>query len=183
MAADFSTDVMAKLLDLTPRRLQQLAAEGVLPKSERGRWPLIGCVQGYVKYLRERSIAGDAAGSDIYTTERARLTKTRADLAEMERQRLMGETILAREVEATWVALLSVMRTRLLGIGAKVAPRLKVLTSDAERKDAIDREVEAALKALSSAGIDFDPPAVAGPDGGAPHVDGRPAGADAAAEA
>jgi len=32
---------IAHALDLTPRRIQQLVAEDVLPKEERGRYPLI----------------------------------------------------------------------------------------------------------------------------------------------
>jgi hypothetical protein len=32
---------IAKLLNITERRLQQLAKEGVIPKTERGRYPLV----------------------------------------------------------------------------------------------------------------------------------------------
>lgn len=35
--------VISKLLDITPRRLQQLAQDGIVPKADRGRYPLVGC--------------------------------------------------------------------------------------------------------------------------------------------
>jgi len=40
--------VIAKLLDLSERRVQQLSREGVIPKAERGQYDLIGSVRGYV---------------------------------------------------------------------------------------------------------------------------------------
>ena len=47
---------MAKLLLLTPRRLQQLVTEGVVPKVERGRYELAPVIQAYIHYLRERMV-------------------------------------------------------------------------------------------------------------------------------
>ena len=38
--------VIAKLLDLSERRVQQLSREGVIPKAERGQYDLIGSVRG-----------------------------------------------------------------------------------------------------------------------------------------
>ena len=175
MANELGTDVMAKMLKLTARRLQQLENEGVVQKSERGRWPMIPTLHAYIDYLRALATRGDVEGTtaDAYTTERARLTKTKADIAELERQKLAGEVIPADAVQSAWAALLSVARTRLMGIGSKLAPRLKVLTTDNERKDAIDAEIIAALTALSGAHLDFTGDAQeldpgADPDGGPP---------------
>ena len=47
--------VIARLLDLSERRVQQLSREGVIPKAERGQYDLIGSVRGYVRYLRDTS--------------------------------------------------------------------------------------------------------------------------------
>jgi phage terminase Nu1 subunit (DNA packaging protein) len=48
--------VIAKLLDLSERRVQQLSREGVIPKAERGQYDLIGSVRGYVRYLRDQAV-------------------------------------------------------------------------------------------------------------------------------
>ena len=128
-------------------------------------------------------------GGEQYALHRARLAKSRADQAELETDRLKGVLIPAHEVEAAWGALVSVCRQRLRAIGAKVAPRLKVLKNDAEYKEAIDTEVDLALDELATAEIVFDPPPVSGaapaaeepaPDDGevraAPEEDGEPVG-------
>jgi hypothetical protein len=49
--------VIARLLDLTERRVQQLAREGIIPPAarsgnERGRYDLVGAVRGYVHVNR-----------------------------------------------------------------------------------------------------------------------------------
>jgi len=41
-AATQPIGVIAKLLDLSERRVQQLSREGVIPKAERGQYDLIG---------------------------------------------------------------------------------------------------------------------------------------------
>lgn len=48
----YSAALIAKLLNITERRLQQLAKDGVVPKAARGKYPLAGCVRGYVTYLQ-----------------------------------------------------------------------------------------------------------------------------------
>ena len=46
--------VIARLLDLSERRVQQLSRKGVIPKAERGQYDLIGSVRGYVRYPPSR---------------------------------------------------------------------------------------------------------------------------------
>lgn len=44
---------IAKLFNLTPRRVQQLAGEGVIPRAEHGRYPLIPAIKGYIGFLQQ----------------------------------------------------------------------------------------------------------------------------------
>jgi len=81
--------VIARLLDLSERRVQQLVRDGVIPKAERGRYELVGAVRGYVRYLRDLVLKSETGGAD-YASERARLVKARADLAEMEAGRVIS---------------------------------------------------------------------------------------------
>lgn len=55
---------IADLLMVSERRVQQLAKEGVIPKAERGRYELVPTVQGYIRYLQERSVHSDATTID-----------------------------------------------------------------------------------------------------------------------
>jgi len=72
---------IAVLLDLTERRVQQLAGEGVIPRNSHGRYEIGLAVRGYVKYLRERSIRGDSSGADEVGASRVKLLTARARMA------------------------------------------------------------------------------------------------------
>lgn len=92
----YPASTIAKLFNLTERRVQQLAKEGVIPKGERGKYDLIGAVRGYVKYLQERALGrSDGAYNDEadIKLERKRLIKAQADKTESENQKLRGELV------------------------------------------------------------------------------------------
>ena len=50
--------VIAELLNLSVRRIQQLAERRIIPKATKGKYDLIGCVQGYAEFL-QRQIPND----------------------------------------------------------------------------------------------------------------------------
>ena len=58
---------MAKLLDLTPQRVQQLANSGVIPKAGHGKYDLIYSVQSYIRHLREMSGTPDESRPRLCT--------------------------------------------------------------------------------------------------------------------
>lgn len=59
--ASFSGEIIARLLGITPRRLQQLAKEGIVPKAGRGQYPLAGVIRAYIQYIQN----GQTAPEDI----------------------------------------------------------------------------------------------------------------------
>jgi len=119
-AATQPIGVIAKLLDLSERRVQQLSREGVIPKAERGQYDLIGSVRGYVRYLRDQAVKSQAGAPD-YMAERARFIRARADLAEMDAQEKRRSLIAADQIEVAWIAVLALLRTRLLALPAWIA--------------------------------------------------------------
>lgn len=54
--ADYPGKLIARLLNITERRLQQLAREGIVPKAAHGKYPLAGCVRGYIMYLQNAGV-------------------------------------------------------------------------------------------------------------------------------
>lgn len=164
--------VIAKLLDLTERRVQQLSREGVIPKAERGRYDLVGAVRGYVAYLREQARAAEAGAPD-YAAERARLLRAKADLAEMEAGGRRGELIPGAQVEAAWVAVLARLRQRLLALPDRLAPLCHEETTIAGARDQIRRAVREALDELAAMAVAVAPD----PDGPCAAGDGSAAGA------
>ena len=163
------TAVIARLLDLTERRVQQLSREGVIPKGEHGRYDLIGAVRGYVRYLRDLALRADAGVAD-YGIERARLIKARADLAEMEAAQKRGELIPAHEVRHAWGEIVAHLRARLLVLPDKIAPIVHEASTIPQARDIVRKAVHEALADLATTeiAVALDParPPGAG-DGGA----------------
>ena len=50
-----TTSTLAKLLGLSTRRVSQLAAEGIIPKSQNGHWEFIRCNHAYIQYIKNKS--------------------------------------------------------------------------------------------------------------------------------
>jgi len=73
---------------LTSRRIQYLVKEGVIPKPERGLYPLVGAIQGYIHYLQNKERQGAKR-----LTEDARLRGAQADLRVLELAKARGDVV------------------------------------------------------------------------------------------
>jgi phage terminase Nu1 subunit (DNA packaging protein) len=161
--------VIAKLLDLSDRRVQQLSREGVIPKAERGQYDLIGSVRGYVRYLRDQALKAQAGAPD-YAAERARFIRARADLAEMEAEEKRGSLLAADQVETAWLAVLALVRTRLLALPDRLAPQAFEQSTVGDTRNLIRAAIREVLDDLAQPDIQVD---------GSPEPDGfAPADAD-----
>jgi phage terminase Nu1 subunit (DNA packaging protein) len=160
----YPVSVIAKLLKLTERRVQQLSKEGVIPKAEHGRYELAAAVQGYVGYLQER-IAPRGADSDPekadYHTEKARLTKSQADMAEMEAAKMRGALVDAEQMKEALDLVIAEVRANLLNNApTRIAARAKSEKKEASIKLIAKEEIGAALRKLSTT----DPTSLVGAD-------------------
>lgn len=86
-----STATAAKLLQLTPRRIQMLADEGHFQRLSRGRWNLVDITQGYIKFLQRRVERADQTGA------KARLADSKAEMIERRLAREDEHIILLKE--------------------------------------------------------------------------------------
>lgn len=148
--------VIAKLLDLSERRVQQLSREGVIPKAERGQYDLIGAVRGYVRYLRDQAVSAQAGAPD-HAVERARFIRARADLAEMEAKQRRGALIASVDAEAAWIAILALLRTRLLSLPDRLAPQVHEQGTLAGTRDLLRATLREALEDLADSDVHPDP--------------------------
>lgn len=153
----YPVDVIANLLELTPRRVQQLAGEGYIPKAERGRYALVGAVRGYIRFLKERAINGDAADGE---KDKARLLKARADIAVMEAERLNGTLVAVGDVSRVWMDMIGRTKARMRSIPPKVAPLVSLETDVELNRLTLESHIDEALNELSDTpviGLDLDP--------------------------
>ena len=154
--ATYPVNVIAKLLDLTPRRVQHLANEGVIPRAEKGRYELVSAVRGYIRYLRDRAMGRDGEQSSDIASERTRLTREQADRAAMENAKARGELIPAPLVLKSIERVFTAFKARIEAVPRKAVPRLKGVTGDAARETILrelNRDALNELAAFDFAGI------------------------------
>src|SRR6056297_2219834 len=147
--------VIARLLDLSERRVQQLSREGVIPKADRGQYDLIGSVRGYVRYLRDQAAKAQAGAPD-YAAERARFIRARADLAEMEAEEKRHSLIAADQIEAAWIVVLALLRTRLLSLPDRLAPQAFDQPTVGDTRNLIRAAIREVLDDLAEPDIEFE---------------------------
>jgi phage terminase Nu1 subunit (DNA packaging protein) len=144
-----SVDVnaLAKLFDLTVVRVQQLAVEGIVVKSARGKYDLWKSIRGYIQYLQKRRVnqhdSPDQEQSDM-KREQLRRTKEEADKLELQNARTRGEVIEVSKVEKLMQACFTVHRTRILNFPLTDDEKQACLADLLELKN-IDWEREAKL--------------------------------------
>jgi len=144
----YPVSTIAKLFDLTERRVQQLTKEGVIPKSSRGKYELVPTVKGYINYLKGKS-GLDGCGATInIANERARLIKMQADKLAMELEEEKGRLLDASEVEDAWNNIVTRCRSALLRIPSKLALQLSV-ASPQEAEHIMKKAINDALLELS----------------------------------
>jgi phage terminase Nu1 subunit (DNA packaging protein) len=136
--------VISQLLDIGERRVQQLSKEGVLPKAERGKYSLIGCVRGYILFLRSQLPNSGKPVADI-RAESARLKKAQANLAEMEEAERKGSLLNAEIVYKQDFDLTRAIRDNLLSLPSRLAPVLRTKKTEKAIHKAIHAEVENSL--------------------------------------
>lgn len=153
MAQSVPVSTIAKLLNLTERRVQQLAKEGVIPKALRGEYNLVGCVQGYIRYLQEEARQG-GGGDDELKLHKTRMLAAKANIAELEAKERFGELVPADEVSEAWGQMVANMRARLLSMPGKLAPQLVGIEEAHEAQTLIKTAVFEALQQLATPDID-----------------------------
>jgi phage terminase Nu1 subunit (DNA packaging protein) len=139
---------LARLFNLTERRLQQMAREGIIPKPEKGKYDLIGCTRSYIKYLQERATGRDIEPQDAYL-ERARLLKAQADKVELEVKSMNGVVVPSEQMELLWAGLVASFRLRMLAMPVRCALRVMNLKTYAEVELCLKEHVYEALNELS----------------------------------
>jgi len=136
---------LAWLLECTERSIQQLAKDGTLPKSQRGKYPLFPCVQAYVRHQR-RLIEG--SGDLTLVDERKRLTKAQADDAEFKLQ-IAKENYISKNAMADILGrIFKAFRDRLLAIPTKLAPQIIGRKQLSEIKEILDDAIHECLNEL-----------------------------------
>ena len=176
---------LAELFGYSTQRIDQFVSEGIVVRRSKGKYAVWESVRGIVYHRetkRKNQWDGDPeseAGGD-YEAHRARLTKAKADIAEITATIAKGQAHDAGAVEAVWTDMLMNCRSKLLAMPTKLAPKLRKESDLAKVKDLLETAVSEALAELAT----YDPARVTNEYlsthrldvAAAPQVDGEPVG-------
>lgn len=143
---------IAERLRLTPRRIQQLAGEG-LPRVTRGKYDVDAVLDWYIARL-ERQLAGeiDEDGERAkQSNEELRLLSARADHAELDLASKRRELVSIADVEQEMTNLVITTKARILTVPARVAPELLGEQSRVMLQAKIEKSLKEALSHLAEA--------------------------------
>lgn len=120
-AQGFTTvEKMASYLMLTPRRLQQLAAEGVLPeRNADGHYNVLGCFQGYIRYLQQAARSQSKPLTEAKEKQLAVRTEREQLKLLKEKRQLITDEDYRRLVGGMAMAVISRLRSIPSRIGAR----------------------------------------------------------------
>ena len=141
------TNEFAALLGISRQRVNELAREGVIPKSGRGRFDPLTAVPAYCEWLRGAPERRSGEHGDALKEAKIRLTSEQAEKAALDNDKTRGLLLPADEVERAWAAILVNLRANLLAVPARVSARTAL---PRETVQILDSEVRQALEELSN---------------------------------
>lgn len=157
---EVTTVELAEYLGLSDRRIRQLEKEGVVVKSQRGRYDLKASVLGYINSIRQQEKRMDASLEKLKISKEAtslqheQLKKRRTELQVQELERKLHR---AEDVEYFWNAMVLAVKSRLTAIPVKCAPLLAGIEDRKEIQAILKREVSDALNEIADYDADqFD---------------------------
>lgn len=152
---------IAKLFQVTVRRIQQLTQEGILTTIEikQGkrilrRYDLVPTIQSYIKYLSDKAYGREQKES-VSNKEEEKLQaeidikKAKAKIAQLELDELEGRMHSADDVEAMTTDLCLAVRSALLSMPGQLAVDVAEVNDAAEISEIIKSTVNDILEELS----------------------------------
>ncbi|MEA5034019.1 hypothetical protein [Cloacibacillus evryensis] len=142
----YSKKIIAELLNLSERRVEQLAQKKIIPKAERGKYDLGPTVKAYVMYLQQKLTGGGEAidvseFKDRLLKAKALEQEAKARLREIMKLEREGKVIDRAEVVEQWAARCVELKSALLSIPMRVGFRFP----DPETRLIVEEEMEMAI--------------------------------------
>ncbi len=142
---------VAHVLNISERRVQQLAKEG-LPREDRGKYDLANCMIWYIRYLQKKleskSLGSEDGGRSSFLAEKRRLVKADAELREIELAEKRKQLVAIGDVEKSWTDLVLEVKARVLAIAPRIAGDLVGETSRVMIQAKIEKSAKESLALL-----------------------------------
>lgn len=149
------TKAIARVLNLSERRVRQLRDKEIIKEYKRGSglYDLVQTNHAYIKYLRK----GNAGGEEVidYATERALYARAKRKQAEYSLAVIERDLHESAEVEAVMTGMLATFKARMLAIPTKLSPALSNKTDKTEIFEILKDSIDEALFELADYSIVF----------------------------
>lgn len=121
----YPLSTIAKLFDLTERRIQQLAADGIIPRAVKGSYELIGSVQGYIRFLRNAvEKQGSGTSNEALKEKRSEYLDIRSKSELLDYQKKAGQLLDLEDVQTVLNEAMTIIATGMDGLGGRLANEL-----------------------------------------------------------
>lgn len=148
-AATVNRRELALWLDLSERRIFQLASDGVIPRQTSGGYALRDCVRLYCGFTRKGQ---DGKGGTITGDEKARLTLAQAEKTEYELSLLRREYVNRDEIEKAFIDVIDAAKVKALSLPDILAPLVLGVDNVNAAKKIIEDSIYQLLIDLSQPG-------------------------------
>lgn len=111
------TSVLARLLAISSRRVNQLVVERVLVRDAQGGFDPVIAIPAYIAYREKIAEGGSSAGA--FGAARTALMEDRARMARVERLKLEGKLVEASEILPDLIAFVGAAHSKLLAVPNK----------------------------------------------------------------
>jgi phage terminase Nu1 subunit (DNA packaging protein) len=145
---EVSTAQLAEVFGITTRRIAQLAEERVLVRTARGTFDLGEAVRAYMSY-RERNLAVKLGAGPLHEARR-RYLEARTKAAEILAAERVGALVPASQVEQSFAAIATAVRSALLSLPKVMAARIGMTKNIVEAEGMLRAAIEEALLELSA---------------------------------
>ena len=145
-----SVEAIAELINLTPRRIQQLAKDGVIPKPKRGLYDAGLTIRAYVEFLQKATEgrAPDATSAAV-KVQKSRLLEAQARRAELETAKAEGKMLDVNDVQQVFNEMATVVASGLEALPGRVAGELATITDPAVIRQRLLREARQIRSSLA----------------------------------
>ncbi|WP_033915811.1 hypothetical protein [Campylobacter sputorum] len=137
-----TTDELANLLNITPRRIQELEKDSIIDKIERNKWDATECIEKYINYKI------DSATENFGLTEaRAKKEKADADLKELVLKEKKGQVISLTKLEKELSDIAITLSNKLYSLPHKIKTSISL---SEEIENELNRHIEEILYDLKN---------------------------------
>jgi phage terminase Nu1 subunit (DNA packaging protein) len=166
-----SVTAVAEALDLTDRRVNQLAKDGTIPRAARGQYDLDACMRAYIRFLgramKSKSTMDGDGNVNSSRDARNNLLTLQAERERFELAKAKSEVISISDHRGILDAMIIETKARVGAIAPRVAPHLVGETSRVMIQAKIEAETKIALSQLAEITPSLTPRTLAGGSGAA----------------